>query len=139
MKTMALPSGAPHQRKIKHLAKGLGETAPIDIQGVSRTPPKLTGPPENGNAAPAGNRNGAKSIAKRAASNDHNYAADNAPSTTEMLERRKKAKHLEIRLRYAWDDRDKKERRRPKLFIKVRFYSRRGAGGSTLASNAPGA
>ncbi|WP_299718348.1 hypothetical protein, partial [Tardiphaga sp.] len=113
---MVGPAGMPSPPKINHLA-GTETPAVIDVSRymsqvlVSSETPRDPPDPENGNAALIGDQDGAKNFAKRAASTDHNYAADISPSTLITPEMRKKAKHLEIRLRYAWDDRDKKERR----------------------------
>lgn len=104
----------------------MGKITSIDLQCVSGTPPKPTGPPENGSAAQAGNRDGAKQTGERRALSDQKYDGAEHPSTSTKPDQRKKATlqqkiarkfagetpaqradHLEIARRYAWSDDDR--------------------------------
>lgn len=122
-KAMALPSGGPNPPRIKRLDRSLGKSLPIEVQRVSETSPKPSGPPENGNAALTGHQDGAKQIGKkRAASKSQEYVEPASASTPDDDRARVvRAKHQEIAIRYAWDARVKKRRRRPGVLMKVRL------------------
>lgn len=136
---MALPRERREAPQINCLTGNLGKTTPIDLQWVSGTPPKPTGPPENGSAAQAGNRDGAKQKGERAALSDKKYDGAGVSSTGLEAPRREtptlqqkiarkyasetpaqRAYHLEIARRYAWSDDD---RANVQKFPKLRLRS----------------
>lgn len=104
---------------------------------------RIEGPPENGNAAPTANRDGADHRKDKkplgSASTSNRYERRSAPSTGKEPGPRKKrqkqivddrfadetpkqqALHREIARRYSWDDRDKTDRRRPNAQLNRRM------------------
>ncbi len=57
---VALPRECPETKPGNDLASNLGETRPLDPQGISESPPKPQTDATQGNAVPDGPRNGAK-------------------------------------------------------------------------------
>lgn len=120
---MALPRGRHEPKQIKSLPASLGKSSRTDVQCVSGMPPKPSGPPENVNAALTGHQDGANQIGKKlAASGSEKYSLSPDPSTDEAQRTKViRAKRLEIRLRYAWDAREKKRRGRASVVMKRRL------------------
>jgi len=132
---MVGPAGLLQAPKINHLVDGETPNILDASHFVSQTSVSLSegsgaarrsrprDPPVKRNAALTGHQDGAKQIGKkRAASRSQKYVEPASASTLDDDRARVvRAKHQEIAIRYAWDARVKKRRRRPGVLMRVRL------------------